>query len=301
MKILAIDIGGTAIKYGITDENFNVCEFYEIPSEAKLGRDHLMLKVLSIVGTYYGGVDCVGISTAGQVNSEEGRIIFANESIPHYTGTEIKKMITEKYDIPVVVENDVNSAATAEAVFGSGKGSNDFLCLTYGTGVGGAVWLGGKLYTGHDFSAGEFGHIVTHTGGLRCNCGNNGCYEMYASTSALVRMVREGTGKELTGREIFEPQNFHNTAIRAIIDNWIDEIVGGLSTLIFIFNPAVIILGGGIMNEDYIISEIDKRIHSKNIRSFKTVKIKKAMLKNRAGMLGAAYLAKKNFDKLPKN
>lgn len=300
MKILAIDIGGTAIKYGITDENFNVCEFYEIPSEAKLGGDHLMLKVLSIVGTYYGGVDCVGISTAGQVNSEEGRIIFANESIPHYTGTEIKKMITEKYDIPVVVENDVNSAATAEAVFGSGKGSNDFLCLTYGTGVGGAVWLGGKLYTGHDFSAGEFGHIVTHTGGLRCNCGNNGCYEMYASTSALIRMVREGTGKELTGREIFEPQNFHNTAIRAIIDNWIDEIVGGLSTLIFIFNPAVIILGGGIMNEDYIISEIDKRIHSKDIRSFKTVQIKKAMLKNRAGMLGAAYLAKKNFDKLPK-
>lgn len=95
MKILAIDIGGTAIKYGITDENFNVCEFYEIPSEAKLGGDHLMLKVLSIVGTYYGGVDCVGISTAGQVNSEEGRIIFANESIPHYTGTEIKKMIME--------------------------------------------------------------------------------------------------------------------------------------------------------------------------------------------------------------
>lgn len=84
-------------------------------------------------------------------------------------------------------------------MFGSGKGSNDFLCLTYGTGVGGAVWLGGKLYTGHDFSAGEFGHIVTHTGGLRCNCGNNGCYEMYASTSALIRMVREGTGKSLRG------------------------------------------------------------------------------------------------------
>ncbi len=73
MKILAIDIGGTAIKYGITDENFNVCEFYEIPSEAKLGGDHLMLKVLSIVGTYYGGVDCVGISTAGQVKIPGGQ------------------------------------------------------------------------------------------------------------------------------------------------------------------------------------------------------------------------------------
>lgn len=88
--------------------------------------------------------------------------------------------------------------------------------------------------------------------------------------------------KSLRGREIFEPQNFHNTAIRAIIDNWIDEIVGGLSTLIFIFNPAVIILGGGIMNEDYIISEIDKRIHSKDIRSFKNRANQKAMLKNRS-------------------
>lgn len=172
MKILAIDIGGTAIKYGITDENFNVCEFYEIPSEAKLGRDHLMLKVLSIVGTYYGGVDCVGISTAGQVNSEEGRIIFANESIPHYTGTEIKKMITEKYDIPVVVENDVNSAATAEAMFGSGKGSNDFLCLTYGTG-----------------SAERFGSAVSFTRAMIFQRANSGTSSHIRAACAVIAVI----------------------------------------------------------------------------------------------------------------
>ena len=251
-----------------------------------------MLKIMTFVTEYANEVDCVGISTAGQVNSELGKIIFASENIPNYTGIEIKKTIQEKFNLPVRVENDVNSAATAEAKFGAGRGFQDFLCLTYGTGVGGALWINDKIYTGDYFSAGEFGHIVTHTGGKKCTCGNNGCYEMYASTRALVRAVKEETGKDLNGREIFMPEHFSNVAVRAVIDNWIDEIIGGLSTLIFIFNPPCIILGGGIMNEDYIISEIDRRIHARPIHSFQSVKIKKAELKNQAGMLGAAYLAK---------
>lgn len=292
MKILAIDIGGTAIKYGVVSEDFTVEKSFEVPTEAHLGGPHLMQKIMTFVTEYANEVDCVGISTAGQVNSELGKIIFASENIPNYTGIEIKKTIQEKFNLPVCVENDVNSAATAEAKFGAGRGFQDFLCLTYGTGVGGALWINDKIYTGDYFSAGEFGHIVTHTGGKKCTCGNNGCYEMYASTRALVRAVKEETGKDLNGREIFMPEHFSNVAVRAVIDNWIDEIIGGLSTLIFIFNPPCIILGGGIMNEDYIISEIDRRIHARPIHSFQSVKIKKAELKNRAGMLGAAYLAK---------
>lgn len=292
MKILAIDIGGTAIKYGVVSEDFTVEKSFEVPTEAHLGGPHLMQKIMNFVAEYANEVDCVGISTAGQVNSELGKIIFASENIPNYTGIEIKKTIQEKFNLPVRVENDVNSAATAEAKFGAGRGFQDFLCLTYGTGVGGALWINDKIYTGDYFSAGEFGHIVTHTGGKKCTCGNNGCYEMYASTRALVRAVKEETGKDLNGREIFMPEHFSNVAVRAVIDNWIDEIIGGLSTLIFIFNPPCIILGGGIMNEDYIISEIDRRIHARPIHSFQSVKIKKAELKNQAGMLGAAYLAK---------
>lgn len=292
MKILAIDIGGTAIKYGVVSEDFTIEKSFEVPTEAHLGGPHLMQKIMTFVTEYANEVDCVGISTAGQVNSELGKIIFASENIPNYTGIEIKKTIQEKFNLPVRVENDVNSAATAEAKFGAGRGFQDFLCLTYGTGVGGALWINDKIYTGDYFSAGEFGHIVTHTGGKKCTCGNNGCYEMYASTRALVRAVKEETGKDLNGREIFMPEHFSNVAVRAVIDNWIDEIIGGLSTLIFIFNPPCIILGGGIMNEDYIISEIDRRIHARPIHSFQSVKIKKAELKNQAGMLGAAYLAK---------
>ena len=284
MKILAIDIGGTAIKYGVVSEDFTVEKSFEVPTEAHLGGPHLMQKIMTFVTEYANEVDCVGISTAGQVNSELGKIIFASENIPNYTGIEIKKTIQEKFNLPVRVENDVNSAATAEAKFGAGRGFQDFLCLTYGTGVGGALWINDKIYTGDYFSAGEFGHIVTHTGGKKCTCGNNGCYEMYASTRALVRAVKEETGKDLNGREIFMPEHFSNVAVRAVIDNWIDEIIGGLSTLIFIFNPPCIILGGGIMNEDYIISEIDRRIHARPIHSFQSVKIKKAELKNQAGI-----------------
>ncbi len=295
MKILAIDIGGTAIKYGIVNEDFSVERSFEVPTEAHLGGPHLMNKIMTFVGEYANTVDCVGISTAGQVNSELGKIIFASENIPNYTGIEITKTIRNKYNLPVRVENDVNSAATAEAKFGAGREFSDFLCLTYGTGVGGALWLNNKIYTGQHFSAGEFGHIVTHTGGKKCTCGNNGCYEMYASTRALVNAVKEETGKTLTGREIFAPEHFNNVTIRAVIDNWIDEIIGGLTTLIFIFNPPCIILGGGIMNEDYIISEIDRRIHARPMHSFRSVQIKKAELKNHAGMLGAAYLAKSNL------
>lgn len=292
MQILAIDIGGTAIKYGIANEDFSVEKSFEVPTEAQLGGPHLMQKMMTIVGEFADSVDCVGISTAGQVNSELGKIIFASENIPNYTGIEIKKTIQNQFHLPVYVENDVNSAATAEAKFGAGRGYRDFLCLTYGTGVGGALWINDKIYTGDYFSAGEFGHIVTHTGGKKCTCGNNGCYEMYASTRALVNAVKEETGKELTGREIFAPEHFNNVTIRAVLDNWIDEIIGGLTTLIFIFNPPCIILGGGIMNEDYIISEIDRRIHARPMHSFQSVQIKKAELKNQAGMLGAAYLAK---------
>lgn len=298
MKILAIDIGGTAIKYGIVDETFEILSSFEIPTEAHLGGPHLMQTILGIVEEYADEVCCVGISTAGQVNSQLGKIIFASENIPNYTGMEIAKTIQEHFNLPVCVENDVNSAATAEAKFGAGRNYKDFLCLTYGTGVGGALWINNQIYTGSYFSAGEFGHIVTHTGGKLCTCGNRGCYEMYASARALSHAVFDATGNELTGREIFAPENFNNAVIHSVIDNWIDEIIGGLTTLIFIFNPPLIVLGGGIMNEEYIVSEIRRKLHEKNVHSFKDVSIQKAEMKNQAGMLGAAYIAKQNYDKL---
>jgi len=133
--------------------------------------------------------------------------------------------------------------------------------------------------------------MVTHAGGISCTCGGCGCYEAYASVSALVKAVEKKTGKSLNGREIFE--NFGNPVIRNVIDGWIDEIVVGLKGLVHIFNPALIVAGGGIMNEQYIIDEINIRLQKELMPSFKSVKVVKAEMGNDANKIGAAFLASK--------
>ena len=290
MKILAFDIGGTEIKYALCDESFNLTEKKSIPTNAHEGGKRIIERVIEIIKSC-DGIDRVGISTAGQVDSVKGEIVFATDTIPGYTGVKIKELVQKETGIPTAVENDVNSAALGEAIFGAGRGEKSFICLTYGTGIGGAIYLDGKLFTGNSFSAGEFGHIVTHQGGRKCTCGGEGCYEAYASTTALVNDVKEKLGLSLNGREIFE--RFDDPEIKAVIDLWIDEIVTGLKSLVYIFNPALIVAGGGIMNEEYITKEINARLQSQLMNSFKKLRVVKAQMGNDANKLGAAYLASK--------
>lgn len=290
MKILAFDIGGTEIKYALCDESFNLTEKKSIPTNAHEGGKRIIERVIEIIKSC-DGIDRVGISTAGQVDSVKGEIVFATDTIPGYTGVKIKELVQKETGIPTAVENDVNSAALGEAIFGAGRGEKSFICLTYGTGIGGAIYLDGKLFTGNSFSAGEFGHIVTHQGGRKCTCGGEGCYEAYASTTALVNDVNEKLGLSLNGREIFE--RFDDPEIKAVIDLWIDEIVTGLKSLVYIFNPSLIVAGGGIMNEEYITKEINARLQSQLMNSFKKLRVVKAQMGNDANKLGAAYLASK--------
>ena len=137
MKILVFDIGGTAIKYGICQDG-HLMETSECPTEAYKGGPHILETICTLAEQSL-PFDAIGISTAGQVNPEEGYIIYANSNIPDYTGTQFQKILQERFHVPVAVENDVNSAALGEAIFGAGKGKDSFLCLTYGTGVGGAI------------------------------------------------------------------------------------------------------------------------------------------------------------------
>lgn len=290
MKILAFDIGGTEIKYAFCDENFNLSEKKSVPTNAHEGGKRIIERIVEIIKDC-GGADRIGISTAGQVDSTKGEIIFATETLPGYTGTKIKEIIEAETGIPTAVENDVNSAAIGEAFFGAAKGRPNFICLTYGTGIGGAIFLDRKLFTGATFSAGEVGHMITHANGRDCTCGGKGCYETYASARALVNNVNEKLGTQMNGREIFA--NFENPEIRALIDEWIDEIVIGLKSLIYIFNPPIVVVGGGIMNEKYITDEINKRLADELMGSFNEVKIVKALMGNDANKLGAAYLASK--------
>ena len=290
MKILAFDIGGTEIKYALCDEYFNLSDQKAVPTNAQEGGKAIISRVVEIIKSY-DGIDRVGISTAGQVNSAKGEIIFASDNIPNYTGTKIKETVETETGIPTAVENDVNCAALGEALFGAAKGYSDFICLTYGTGIGGGIFINGELYRGTAFAAGEVGHLITHAGGRKCTCGGEGCYETYASAKALVKSAEKLLSRPVNGKKVFEC--FDNPEIRKLIDGWIDEIVIGLKSLIYIFNPSLIVLGGGIMNENYIIDEINIKLQSSLMLSFKNVKAVKAAAGNSAGKLGAAYLASK--------
>ena len=293
MKILCFDIGGTAIKIGIVDDNGNITENREIPTDATAGGEALISKILDEISKYT-GIDRIGISTAGQVDFQSGRVIFASENLPGWTGMKIKKIVEDKYSILTAVENDVNAAAIGEAYYGLDERTLNFLCLTYGTGIGGAIVENGKIYHGATASAGEFGHMITHAGGFKCSCGGRGCYEAYASTSALVRSVKAFTNicDDIGGKYIFKRVLEGNEEYKHIVDRWIVEVCMGLVSIIHIFNPTLIILGGGIMQQEYILDRLRVKVREYVMPSFSKVEIKAASLGNTAGLLGVSVLAK---------
>ena len=290
MKVLALDIGGTAIKIGIINEIGEIIDKDEIATMAQEGGEALINRVFNIISKYK-NIDRIGISTEGQVDHVKGKIIFASDNIPGWTGMEIKKRIEKKFNIPTVVENDVNAAAIGEAYYGAGLNSKSFLCIAYGTGIGGAIVEKGEIYRGEYGSAGEFGHIITHAYGKGCTCGSSGCYESYASTTALVEKVKKELGlTEIDGRLIFNIIN-ENEKVKNIVDQWILEIIFGLVNLVHIFNPSLIVLGGGIMEQEYIIKYIKDNIYKFIMPNYRKVKFEGAKIGNSAGILGIAYLA----------
>lgn len=333
MRILVFDIGGTAIKYGIC-ENGQLTDTSEVPTQAQLGGRHIMDTVIELIErensrktpnqACSGGVspaagqasigsgrskasachnlragfhfDGIGVSTAGQVNSEEGSIIYANENIPDYTGFQIRRELESRFHVPVAVENDVNSAAIGEAVYGGAKDIPSFLCLTYGTGIGGAIVENGAIYHGSGYSAAEFGSIVTHADAkIAGRTFMDGCYERYASAAALVNAAMNYDPRLSDGRKIFSALN--DPRVMQILDSWINEVLCGLSSLIHIFNPSCVILGGGIMSQPLIFEKIAARRRHFIMPSFDHVQIRPALLGNRAGMLGIYYLTEEIIRK----
>lgn len=289
MVILTVDIGGTAIKVGKINKLGELTEFQEFENDGKKGGSNLISRLFDILDRY-SDYSAIGISTAGQVDSEKGKIIYANDNIPNYTGTELQKIVGNKYGVPVRVENDVNAAALGEKYFGAGQPFRDFLCLTYGTGVGGAIIMNSTIYKGINGVAGEFGHMLVHYNGEQCNCGKCGCYESYASTSALLKKTIQVDSRFSNGKIVFEQYTQNNKAVQEIVEGWVTEIAIGLVSLVHIFNPMAIVIGGGVMEQKELVNQIEKKVQSMIMHSFSDVKLLQAGLGNKAGLYGVASL-----------
>ncbi len=292
MKIAALDIGGTSIKSGIWEEG-NLYGLKEHETRAKAGGAAVMEQAKQALGEC-GKFDAIGISTAGQVDPWEGYIRFANDNIPGYTGMRIREIMEKEFGVPVAVENDVNAAALGEGRFGAGLGEPDFLCATYGTGVGGAIVVGGEVYRGSACSAGEFGGILIHPQDRVPGDPFSGCYERYASTTALVNKAKELDPGLDNGRKIFA--RIDEPKVRAVVEQWAEEIAYGLVTLVCIFNPSCIILGGGVMAQPYILERVEEKVRKQIMPSFGGLKLRQATLGNQAGLLGAAWLGSQKLQ-----
>ncbi|ASS38653.1 ROK family protein [Fusobacterium sp. oral taxon 203] len=290
MNILAIDIGGTMIKYGLVSFDGKILSTDKIKTEASKGLNNILNKIDNIFKRYKENNPVgIAVSGTGQINGMIGKVIGGNPIIPNWIGTNLVKILEEKYNLPIVLENDVNCVALGEKWVGAGKDLSNFICLTIGTGIGGGIILNNQLFRGENFVAGEFGHILI----------KKGEFEQFASTTALIRLVKERTGKTLNGKEIFDLEKKEILEYQEVISEWIENLTDGLSSIIYCFNPANIILGGGVIEQgEPLINRIKNSLFKKIGPQFKEkLNITQAKLGNNAGMIGASYLLLEKINK----
>ena len=289
-QYICIDIGGTAIKYGVVQSG-EIPEIIQTDScKTPENGTKILRKVFDIIEGLKrncGQTEAVCISSAEIVNSEEGCILEANDDlIPGYTGTKIADRVKEKFGIPCFVENDVNCAAMAEYYAGAAKGYHSMLMLTIGTGIGGAFIAGGKLLKGHTYSACEVGYMNME----------EGTFEEIAATSALVARTAKRlhkTADAISGKWIFEQAQDGNEVCIEEIDRMCDILAKGISNICYVLNPEIVLLGGGISAQtDWLKPRIEMGMEKYLIPVIrKKTKLDFAKFKNQAGMIGAYYAA----------
>ena len=290
MNILAIDIGGTMIKYGLVSSDGEILSTDKIETEAEKGLENILNKIDNIFKRYKENNPVgIAVSGTGQINGIIGKVIGGNPIIPNWIGTNLVKILEKKYNLPAVLENDVNCVALGEKWIGAGKDLSNFICLTIGTGIGGGIILNNQLFRGENFVAGEFGHILI----------KKGEFEQFASTTALIRLVKERTRKTLNGKEIFDLEKKEIVEYQEVISEWIENLTDGLSSIVYCFNPANIILGGGVIEQgEPLINKIKNSLFKKIGPQFKEkLNITQAKLGNNAGMIGASYLLLEKINK----
>ena len=285
-KYVSIDIGGTAIKYGVIDENGEILMRNQMGTKAHEGGLAIVQRAVDIVKCVQAGyrVSGICISTAGMVDAEKGEIFYAAPLIPDYAGTQWKRIMEKTFSLPCEVENDVNCAGLAESISGAARGSRSTVCLTIGTGIGGCILIDGKLYRGYSGSACEVGYL--HLPG--------GEFQDLGAASILSAKVEARKGEKAgtwDGHRIFEAAKAGDPVCCLAIDELSDVLGQGIANICYVLNPQTVVLGGGIMaQEEYLKPRIEAALGRYLIGSIASrTSIKMAEHKNDAGILGAFY------------
>jgi Transcriptional regulator/sugar kinase len=293
---MCFDIGGTFIKYGVVDEEgkiLNKGKFDAPKTDCKNTIPSELIRKIKKIQMEY-EIYAVGICTPGNVDSKKGEIIFSSDNLPGYTGAKLSEKIKRETNLDCYVENDVNAAALGELWLGAGRGKDTLVCITLGTGIGGAIIINNKIYRGVGHGAGEIGHATIDIHGEKCACGGIGCYERYGATSSLIRNYARLANidvSEADGEKIIELVNQGDSLAIKVYEEFIDNVVIGIVNIVHFLDPGMVIIGGGISDQGkHFFDKINCRFKEMVMPSYRNyTKIIQAELKNDAGIIGAAY------------
>ncbi len=314
MYKIGVDLGGTNIAVGVIDENYNIIGRGGVKTNAPRPAEEIFDDIKKAVDLAardakisYDDVQSVGVGIPGSINKTTGNIEFSNNLDFHMVPA--RDMLSERLGgKPVYIDNDANCAALGEAYAGAGNGCKNLVAITLGTGVGSGIIIDGKLVSGSGDAAGECGHTVIIAGGKHCNCGRDGCWETYASATALISQTKEkmlehrdskmweltgGDIENASGRTAWDAMRAGDQYGKEVVDKYIWYVSIGITNIINALQPDVLCIGGGISNEkDNLIvplmEHVRKNVYNKNYE--RSTKVCFAELKNDAGIIGAALL-----------
>ncbi len=310
---LAIDMGGTDIKTGVVDDQYNIIKRHVIPTGAERPFEVVVADmaqaakdVAAMCGLTFEDFPCVGVGVPSCINPHSGLLVFANNT--NWRNAPLREELRKHIPVPVYIGNDANCAVVGEAIAGAARGKKDVLMITLGTGLGGGLISNGKLYLGADGMGMEPGHTVLVHGGLPCTCGLSGCLESYGSVvaliaqaraameqhpeSCLVEISRAQSGK-LNGKIIFDCAIAGDETAQAVVDQFIEYVANGIGSLVNLFRPEVILIGGGICDAgDYLMKPLNAKLPKYVFASdiIGCPPAIRATLGNAAGTIGAACL-----------
>ncbi len=311
---IGVDLGGTNIKFGVVSDKGDVIHKDVLSAQVSLGRDAILVNIGSAVSNALSfarkkGIQIKGLGAGspGTVNLKTGKIEGSCPNLPQMVDVNLKRYLSDSFELPVCVDNDANVMALAEFRFGAGRGFRNVLCVTIGTGIGGGIILDGELFHGSDFAGAEFGHMTISHNGRRCNCGGVGCLEMYASAPAVVkdakRLLRrdrksiihkliDGDLERVTTKVIFHAEKEGDVLAAQIVNQACAYLGAGIASAVNLLNPQVVVIGGGVSQGGVsFIRRIEKEVKRRAFPSAtRNLKVVRAKLGNDAGFIGAAML-----------
>lgn len=307
MTILGIDIGGTSIKGGLVNEKGEIKKNFSLSIDKKLHQNDQIKTLIKLIKDEYNENEFsgIGLGIPGTVNPEIGSVLYSNNL--RWSNLEITRMFKEAFpNKEIAIDNDANVAALAETIFGVAKSEKNVVLITLGTGVGSGIIIDGKIYKGENGRGAEIGHSLLVMDGIECTCGRKGCFEMYASASALIRQANEACksrpnsrlakaklNADLDGKTVFEIAKKGCKTAQKVVDNYVKYLGEGLINICNVFRPSTIVLSGGIANSgNYLIDKVVAYLEKNNygFPPMEKVNIKCSILGYNSGIIGAASL-----------